>query len=104
MTNAQDFEMVQIDDGHWLIHDLRHPSSDAKYITACVTRTADDGVDVVWLDRSIPLSVRYDRRQDALDELIRWSSRQRSTRPVDIPSFPPFSDSRSRRSTQAITD
>ena len=99
MSRTEDFEIVQIDDDHWLIHDRRHPSSDARYVVACLTRSGD-GVDVVWLDASTALPTRYRDRQDALEELVRWRRRARaSTRPVEIPSYPPFRVRRPRRST-----
>lgn len=97
MPSGRLFELVRIDGDHWLIHDLRQPASDAKRVVACITET-DDAFDVVWLDPSVPLPARYRSRDDILDDFLRWRGRRTaSTRPVEIPSRPPFRASRRHR-------
>lgn len=97
MDSGADLEMVPIDDDHWLIRDRRYSPSDARHVLACVTES-DQGFDVLWLDAAIPLPVRYRTREDVLHDLTRWRSRRpAATRPVQIPSLPPFGRSRQRR-------
>lgn len=97
MDSAQRLELVRIDGDHWLIHDHRHPASDARHVVACVEES-EDGFDVVWLDPTVPLPVRYRTREDIVEDLVRWRAQHpASTRPVEIPSRPPSAFRRSRR-------
>lgn len=97
MLSGQQLEMVRIDDGHWLIHDPRRSSSDARHVVACVTQS-EEGFDVLWLDPAVPLPMRYRARSDILEDIHRWYARRSaSTRPIEIPSLPPFAALRRRR-------
>lgn len=85
------WELVRIDDAHWLIHDRRHPEPDRRHVAAVLAET-DHEVDVVWMAPEIPLPTRYRTAASVIDDLARWSAtRAPQSRPIEIPSVPPFS-------------
>jgi len=90
MDDDRRWELVRIDGAHWLIHDRRHPESDPRRVAA-VLAESDDGVDVVWTAVGIPLPTRYRTAAGVVDDLVRWCrTRAPHSRPIEIPSMPPF--------------
>lgn len=102
MDGDRRWELVRLDDDHWLVCDLRYPQDDARCMIACVTES-EDGVDVFWTARDIPLPTRYLEAADVIDDLIRWSrARPPHSRPIEIAHAPPFSAGRQRHDGAGI--
>jgi hypothetical protein len=83
------FDARRVSGREWVIYDLRVPPNDARCVVACVWRTDDDDVEVVWLDgRSLP--TRYASVEAVMDDVTASAQRTAGgTRPIQIPSLPP---------------
>lgn len=83
------YDLQRVDESTWIIRDSGIPSSDARSVVACVSETAFDGVDVVWL-HPVGLPTRYRTADSVLRDLIRHGRRSAgTTRPIPIPHLPP---------------
>ncbi|PVE95601.1 hypothetical protein [Microbacterium sp. TPD7012] len=91
MTEVADarFELRKVVGYEWLILDHRYEVNDPRRTVGCVYQVDEYEVEVSWM-REIPLARRYMTPLDALQELLRFENRSRSTRPIEIPHQPPL--------------
>lgn len=102
MDEDRRWELVHVDDAHWLIRDLERPVTDPRRLLARVDRS-DEGVEVRWLVPDIPLPMHYRVASDVIDDLVRWrSDRAPHSRPVEIASVPPFRGRTRRRGVAGL--
>lgn len=81
------FEVTQIAPREWVICDVRFDAQDPQRTVAYVWEIDPGECEVVWLrDRALPRW--YPSVADVLEDLV--ASVSRSTRPIEIPHRPPF--------------
>nr|WP_136041656.1 MULTISPECIES: hypothetical protein [unclassified Microbacterium] len=83
------FELRKITDTEWLILDHRYAADDSRRTVACIYQVDTVEVEAVWL-RDLPLATYYMSAADVLEDVQRFHSPSRSTRPVPIPHLPPL--------------
>ena len=83
------FELRKVAEYEWLILDHRYEVNDPRRTVGCVYQVDEYEVEVMWM-REIPAPTRYMAPIDALEEVRRFESRSRSTRPIAIPHLPPL--------------
>ncbi|MCB1298894.1 MAG: hypothetical protein KDB08_07935 [Microthrixaceae bacterium] len=91
--NPNHFQLHRVNDTQWLIHHTDYPPTDPQHAVAFVEQIEGDLTTVVWL-RGTPLPTQYPSPDAVLADLRVFSNQEsRSTRPINIPHFPPAAPS-----------
>lgn len=86
------WEILPLAGGGWRVCDGTLSESDASRLVAYVDRHETGTLDVLWLRSPCPTRSRYrnlDELLADLDAAVVLAISSRSTRPTDIPHFPP---------------
>lgn len=83
-------ELTNVGESGWRVCDGSLPADDGRRVVAFMERV-DDHIEVVWI-RSTNAPTRFaalDDALDAADAVLAEEEQSRSTRPIQIPHFPP---------------